>query len=308
MKIYISTLIGVIALLTYSVIQAQNFNCTQVIGFSQVGAANGGWYVEGTGVTSNFELAVGDTLWQLLWNSGASVDKWMNPDYVGWNNTIISTCSTNSTLPDRILFAISGPQGTDVDAWSDDIDSAIVTIRTKYSSVNQIILQPVVGGPLHQTCFIGADSVRASWQHKYIDSAIAIVAANDPDVIVGCSPEVLTCGDYKDVLGHLFSSAAQSLGSIIGNCYSSSTTGLNEVHANNFINIYPNPTYGSVFIEGIENENVKCKLINLIGKHYDIDCINGFVDLSTYADGIYLLILDFGEYQITKKIINKNQF
>jgi hypothetical protein len=139
---------------------SQSYQCTQVIGFSQVGAANTGWYTAGVSA-SNFEQIVGDSIWQLLWNGGAGVDKWKDPTYAGWNNTIVSACLTNSTAPDRVLLSISGPHGTNVAQWVADINSTIGTIRIKYPSVQHIILQPVVGGPVHQTCYNGIDSVTA---------------------------------------------------------------------------------------------------------------------------------------------------
>jgi hypothetical protein len=73
--------------------------------------------------------------------------------------------------------------------------------------------------------------VRASCQNRYIDQAIARVVSNwtrtDVRVEVGCSPEVRSCEDYADRLGHLKGkrepgatpSAAAEVGSAIAEYY-----------------------------------------------------------------------------------------
>lgn len=81
------------ARLTVSVPQVC-FECTQVIGYSQVGALNG-WFTR-DGV---FESIVGTDHWQLLWNNGATLDHWQNPNYFGWNNALVSPCATNRPRP-----------------------------------------------------------------------------------------------------------------------------------------------------------------------------------------------------------------
>lgn len=182
------------------------FACTLVIGYSQVGQPQGGWFVTG-GV---FESIVENARWELLWNSGAGVDRWQAPNYAGWSRPLISPCSNaDPDAPDRIILSISGPYGEDVDAWVQAIEGTVVQIRTRYPSVRRIVLQPVVGGPQHQTCTRNGTDVRASWQHAHIDQAIARVAG--ADIQAGASPEVQVCSDYRDELGHLTVSAAEAV-------------------------------------------------------------------------------------------------
>ncbi|MBA4149048.1 MAG: hypothetical protein H0X66_13100 [Verrucomicrobia bacterium] len=187
------------------------FECTQVIGYSQVGAQSG-WYVT-DGV---FESVVPDAKWQLLWNSGAGVDRWQDPNYSGWTNKFVSPCPVISNAPTRVVLSISGPYGSNEAAWADAIDATIKTIRQKLPTARRIILQPVVGGPAHASCSSGDQLVRASWQHKHIDNAIADVvtrrAGGDIEVHPGFSPEVRTCSDYADSLGHLTRSAGAAAG------------------------------------------------------------------------------------------------
>jgi hypothetical protein len=199
------------------------FTCTQVIGYSQVGAQNG-WYVR-DGV---FESIVGTDRWQLLWNGGAGVDLWQDPNYAGWNNALVSPCASNSTAPDRVLLSISGPYGSEEAAWGSAIHATIETIKLELPTARRIVLQAVAGGPAHEMCFIGGTQVRASWQHKHIDNAIAVVVAARfgtlPEVVAGFSPEVRTCADYADTLGHLTTAGAIAAAQAIGQYYAGGDT------------------------------------------------------------------------------------
>jgi hypothetical protein len=223
------------------------FICTMVMGYSQVGlTGNGGWYGEGWYVAPNntydFENIVNDGNWQLLWDSGHGLDKWQNTSSSGWqawNNKSFpyfsSPCNENSSDPDRILLSITGPYGSDENLWRTNLEATIKTIILQIPSVRQIILEPVVGGPDHQTCPCNADpnaimgcdcdtcdgtTVRASWQHEIIDSVINEIVSDyqsgiynpGSEIVVGYSPEVRTCSDYFDGIGHLTTEGAGAVG------------------------------------------------------------------------------------------------
>jgi hypothetical protein len=207
-------------------------------------------------------------------------------------------------VPDRVLLSVSGPHGTNVTQWVADIDSTIKTIRIKYPSVQHIILQPVVGGPAHQTCYSGIDSVRASWQHKYIDSAIAIVVGMNINVSAGCSPEVSNCSDYGDNLGHFASATvAQTIGTLIGQCYLSAT-GINEHSLENSFLIYPNPANRTVHVN-TGNENIlTIKLFNLHGELIQKYFTNDF-SVSNLPDGIYFVTVQTDNSIYTNTLIKQ---
>jgi hypothetical protein len=61
----------------------------------------------------HFEKAIGDPdRWELLWNGGAGVDKWSDPNYAGWGNPPVSPCKERSDDPDRVvLSACPSPKG-----------------------------------------------------------------------------------------------------------------------------------------------------------------------------------------------------
>ncbi len=183
------------------------FTCTQVIGFSQTND----WYSRG------FESLVADDAWQELWRIGAAIDLWADPDYAGWSEPIVSPCVTNSDDPDRVLLTISGGFNDDASWWAGQILVVVSHIRDKYPNVREIMLQPVVGGPNHQVC--SPNGERASTNHPVIDAAIALEAGGD--VTPGFSPEVRTCADYSDFVGHLFTQASEAVAVTIGQYYAS---------------------------------------------------------------------------------------
>lgn len=203
------------------------FRCTQVIGYSQVGSTAGrhyGWFVAG-GV---FESIVEDGKWQLLWHGGAGVDKWRQADYAGWEREIISRCSSDSDRPDRVVLSVSGPYGEDEAAWAEAIEASVENIIARLPSVGQVVLEPVVGGPGGEPCPCvrncrDRDRVRASWQYRHIDNAIRAVtsrrAGQPVEVVVGFSPQVRTCDDYFDGLGHLMPEAAAAVARALGEYY-----------------------------------------------------------------------------------------
>jgi hypothetical protein len=193
-----------------------SFRCTVVIGYSQVKE----WYETG----GAFERTVDDGAWQLLFEGGAGVDRWQEPGFVGWENPPRSPCASGSSAPDRALLSISGPFGADEERWAAAIATTALRIRQELPTVRRIVLQAVVGGPAHGDCFVDGGKVRASWQHAHIDVAIEAVVRTSHDgvgVVAGMSPEVLSCADYEDALGHLTEDGAAAAGRTIGAYYAS---------------------------------------------------------------------------------------
>ncbi len=187
-----------------------DFTCTEVIGFSQ----SRQWYLD----APDFEEVVGTAGWQLLWRSGAAIELWADPNFSGWSARIQSPCASGSDAPDRVVLTISKQVfEDDVSVWTTDILAAVQTVGDKYPSVEQILLQPVVGGPGHQTCTHHGEPVRASVNHPTIDAAIAQAVGGD--VVAGFSPEVRTCDDYRDSAGHLVDEAAGPIGRTIAEFY-----------------------------------------------------------------------------------------
>ena len=182
--------------------------------------------------TPEFQQHVDGTRWQIRFRSSGDVDLWANPDADAWSAptreecsgsaVVCSPCAQNSAAPDRVIFTITLlSYEADVQVWTQKIRAAIATIRLKHPQLRQIVLQPVVGGPMHAVCPVAgiAEGVRASYNHPYIDAAIAEVVGDSPDLVVGFSPEVRSCTDYSDDVGHLVSAARGPIGDTIGTDY-----------------------------------------------------------------------------------------
>jgi hypothetical protein len=116
---------------------------------------------------------------------------------------------------------ISGPFGTDEQAWADEINLALDNIRDRFPSAQVIALQPVVGAPvgLDECVLESGRIVRASWQYKHIVAAIEVVAAQHDDVVVGALTTVRSCDHYADPLGHLTEGGAAAAAAATGNFY-----------------------------------------------------------------------------------------
>jgi hypothetical protein len=191
------------------------FSCTLFIGYSQT---NNWWWFNG------FESVVDGSKYELLYQFGGAIWKWADPGYEGWSNGIVSGC-TAGTVPDRIVLDVTEDffiSTGDVSRVANDIRNAITTARSKFPTARQIWLQPVVGGPSHSLCLFGgnpANPVRASANHPFIDQAIALVVGGT--VVAGPSPEVGSCADYEDNIGHLVSPGKEAVGRTIGAWYSS---------------------------------------------------------------------------------------
>ncbi len=183
------------------------FSCTRVVGFSQTEQ----WFTGG-----GFEQVAGDAGWELLWESGATIEKWADPGFVGWSNQVVSGCTDGT--PSRLLLTVTGAERP-VAQWVEDITSAVATAKVKYPGA-AIVLQPIVGGPDEQLCpGDRRESVRASVNHPIIDQAIERTVLSVVGVQMGASPEVRSCADYRDDLGHLTEAAVGPIGEEIARFY-----------------------------------------------------------------------------------------
>lgn len=185
------------------------FICTMVIGFSQTGQ----WFRFG------FETQVDDASWELFMHNGAGVSSWADPESRMWTSAdLYSPCAARADDPDRVLLTISdGEYLSDASAWAERIDAAVSTIRQKFPGVEEIILQPVVGGPDGGRCSEDGVTVRATFNQPYIAAGIQQVAGGD--VVAGAIPEVRSCDDYRDGIGHFKPDAKAPIGIEIGTFY-----------------------------------------------------------------------------------------
>jgi len=198
------------SLLGPAVVYAQEFACTEFIGYSQTMQ----WYFGG----AQGELGRGRS--QLRWVGGGAIDNWADPNYEGWRpGARVNGCSSNDDSPDRVVMDVSDDFHTDVGWWVGQINTVLGIIHRRYPNTRQIVLHPVVGGPGGGMCRIGGQDVRAAFNHPYIWQAINQVAGGN--VVVGFDSTVRSCSDYADTTGHLTDDAKGPIGQTIGRFYAS---------------------------------------------------------------------------------------
>lgn len=189
-------------------------SCTLILGFSQTRD----WFdqLEASASATGIDPA----RWEMRGAGGAGVNRWAEANNDVWNTEIRSPCARNANAPERIVLTISAQiYENNVGWWEDQIRGAVVQIRAHYPRVQQIVLQPVVGGPSHQRCVDPAtgDTVRATYNQPYIHQAIARVVGRD--VVRGADPHVQACSQYRDWIGHLTDAGYAYQGRAIGAFY-----------------------------------------------------------------------------------------
>jgi hypothetical protein len=202
-----------------------DFICTELIGFSQTLQ----WHE-----TPEWKQHVVDDRWQVRFRAGGHVDIWSDPNADGWHAPVeqnclgvgspvlCTPCAEGSAAPDRVILTITfDAYEASVPVWVGKIRAAVATIRGKYPDVEQIVLQPVIGGPDHAVCPAPGEprGVRASYNHPHVDAAIAVVVGDAADLVAGISPEVPACAAYEDDVGHLTTAGRADMGDTIGAYY-----------------------------------------------------------------------------------------
>jgi hypothetical protein len=187
-----------------------DFICTEIIGYSTTST----WFPWA-------EDQVDASTWQLRWTNGGATRLWADPTYDGWRTTPVSLCAQSSRAPDRVVLDVAHDDyTTDISALEADIRAAVETLRRRYPSVRQIMLQPEHGGPDNGTCpWSDAPSgvIRATYNHPSIEAAIVRVVGGN--VVMGPEPLVRSCDDFADSIGHLTADGARDLGTSNGQFY-----------------------------------------------------------------------------------------
>jgi hypothetical protein len=185
-------------------------------------------------LTPQFQQQVTDARWQMRFRAGGDVDVWADPQADAWSApthdeclgvgspVLCTPCIDGAAGPDRVILTITlDGYESDAQVWAQKIRAAIATIRAQHPQLQQLVLQPVVGGPDHAICPAPGEprGVRATFNHPHVDEAIAIVVGDADDLVAGFSPEVHACSDYRDDVGHLTDEGTGAVGGPIGAYY-----------------------------------------------------------------------------------------
>jgi hypothetical protein len=171
------------------------FTCTEVIGMMTTGE----WYNAG------FETALGAELgpkWQGRFAHYGYVMEYAKPGSYAWSPTpvggvnsvsLTAPCIQNANAPDRIVYQAWSWELTSEEAWVQNLEAALTTIREKRPSARRIELMTIVRCPMNKWCHpdrppLGADTDHNATKQDchvppYVDTAFAKVAANHPGLV-----------------------------------------------------------------------------------------------------------------------------
>jgi len=171
------------------------FVCTEVIGMMTTGE----WYNAGFESTLGAELG---TKWQGRFAHYGYVMEYAKPGSYAWsatpvggvNNVSLTTpCVQNANAPDRIVYQAWSWELTSEEAWVQNLEAALTTIREKRPSARRIELMTIVRCPMNEWCHpdkppLGPDTNHAANKQDchvppYVDAAFAKVAANHPGLV-----------------------------------------------------------------------------------------------------------------------------
>lgn len=120
---------------------AQNFTCSLILGAGQTTQWFGG-----------FETALGTAKWEIKATDNTYTEAWANPGSAFWNVAVQSPCTTNATMPDRVLYIVYSKTLTAQAEWETQLGMVMANIKTKYPSVQKIDLLTMVRGPQNMMC------------------------------------------------------------------------------------------------------------------------------------------------------------
>lgn len=199
-------------LLVPSQVKGQSgYSCTEVLGFSQ----SMQWYAafsiaDRPARSDSWELGPDEFLpgWQGRFTFGATIERWTDSDFAGWDGTYVSPSHCAREEVDRVVFNVSG-EARPADEWATAIESVAELVRAKYPGGRAVVMQPVIGAPPGE-----CEEVRAAQNHPTIVQGIAR-AAQRGVITAGPNPTVSSCSQFGDELGHLTASGAEHVQGIL---------------------------------------------------------------------------------------------
>ena len=183
---------------------------TEILGFSQ----SYQWY---TG--QPFEFPVSDPTFkpqqeflagykgplncQARFTFGGDVTQWKDANYIGYEGHVAHSLSRDRRDITRLIFNVSG-ESRAVATWKSDIESVVEILLKKYPNLQELYLQPVIGG------VDDTPGVRAIRNHPTIVEAInAVVSDSAPGPLRLGAVIKLDNEDFSDRIGHLSAAGAQ---------------------------------------------------------------------------------------------------
>jgi hypothetical protein len=189
---------------------ATHFTCNAVLGIHTTAE----WFEGG------FETQVDNARWEIIDNHPGYVANWAVATDPIWATAPASACTMNSTNPDRVVFNAYADQTvttyTTKAEWVTGLTKVVANIKAKFSNVKRIDLLTMTRAPGNQPCKGNVATVVA----KYIDDAIAEVAAADPGVVFAAPPFYAPSCDVFMNAPHFTTAGKAVVAKVYGDYYS----------------------------------------------------------------------------------------
>jgi len=187
-----------------------SFTCTELIGLYSSGEWWDGGFYDGLGDLK--------TRWQGRFSHYGYTYEYAKPDSYAWSPTSVGgvnnvrltvPCAQNGDAPDRIVYQAWSWELTSEKAWVDSLEATLTTIRAKRPSAKRIDIMTIIRCPKNGWCHSDKPPLGPNTDHDskkqdchvppYVDSALAKVAANHPD-LVSVTPkfEAVSCAERID--------------------------------------------------------------------------------------------------------------
>jgi hypothetical protein len=260
-----------------------------------------GWPV-GSGATNNFTLVRNISIQQGItdWTIGATQWDVFPIDMVDslGAHTMIACCQmTNATITETACNSYTSPSGNYVwtisDTYFDTISNvnncdSVITIELTINTVNSSVTQ--------NGATLTATQIGATYQWLNCPTMTAIASANNQTFTS------TTNGEYAVIVTNNGCTDTST-------CYMVSGVGINENGFGNDLVLFPNPTTGVFTIElspVVNNATVVVYTVdgqNIINKK--ITSNTTLINLDAFENGIYIVNIINGDYNITKRITKK---
>jgi hypothetical protein len=128
---------------------------------------------------------------------GGDLSRWRAADYMGYEGHVTHALTRERREITRLVFNISG-ETRPVDEWTADIEAVLKTLRQKYPNLEELYLQPVIGGVDDRS------GVRAVKNHPAITEAVsAVVGRSAPGLLKVGAVVKLEAEAFTDLIGHI---------------------------------------------------------------------------------------------------------
>ena len=183
---------------------------TEVLGFSQSYQWYAGQPIEFPPSDPTFKLEKmflatykGTSNCQARFGFGGDLTKWKDLSFIGYEGHISHNITKDRNEITRLIFNVSG-EPRKVNEWKSDIETVVEILLSKYLSLQELYLQPIIGGVDENS------NVRAVKNQPKIVEAIQNVVSDSPLSLLRIGSVVqLGNEDFSDMIGHLTFTGAQ---------------------------------------------------------------------------------------------------